>query len=142
MGKINKYSNLYDKEGKLIKHVNDEGVLTQFTIKEIEELVDTLDKNTKEYQNAIMVLTEMYKNPKTKEDIEYVESLQKDLIKRLQDEANKKKDEENRVVKALGEVKEEIDNENTEDVTERNVVEDSNYNVDSNEDEYVEFKED
>lgn len=139
MGKINKYSNLYDKEGKLIKHVNDEGVLTQFTIKEIEELVDTLDKNTKEYQNAIMVLTEMYKNPKTKEDIEYVESLQKDLIKRLQDEANKKKDEENRVVKALGEVKEEIDNENTEN----NVSEDSNnYNVDSNEDEYVEFKED
>lgn len=138
MGKINKYSNLYDKEGKLIKHVNDEGVLTQFTIKEIEELVDTLDKNTKEYQNAIMVLTEMYKNPKTKEDIEYVESLQKDLIKRLQDEANKKKDEENRVVKALGEVKEEIDNENTES----NVSEDPNYNVDSNEDEYVEFKED
>lgn len=139
MGKINKYSNLYDKEGKLIKHVNDEGVLTQFTIKEIEELVDTLDKNTKEYQNAIMVLTEMYKNPKTKEDIEYVESLQKDLIKRLQDEANKKKDEENRVVKALGEVKEEIDNEDTEN----NVGEDSNnYNVDSNEDEYVEFKED
>ncbi len=139
MGKINKYSNLYDKEGKLIKQVNDEGVLTQFTIKEIEELVDTLDKNTKEYQNAIMVLTEMYKNPKTKEDIEYVESLQKDLIKRLQDEANKKKDEENRVVKALGEVKEEIDNEDTEN----NVSEDSNnYNVDSNEDEYVEFKED
>lgn len=139
MGKINKYSNLYDKEGKLIKHVNDEGVLTQFTIKEVEELVDTLDKNTKEYQNAIMVLTEMYKNPKTKEDIEYVESLQKDLIKRLQDEADKKKDEENRVVKALGEVKEEIDNENTES----NVSEDSNnYNVDSNEDEYVEFKED
>lgn len=139
MGKISKYSNLYDKEGKLIKHVNDEGVLTQFTIKEIEELVDTLDKNTKEYQNAIMVLTEMYKNPKTKEDIEYVESLQKDLIKRLQDEANKKKDEENRVVKALGEVKEEVDNENTES----NVSEDSNnYNVDSNEDEYVEFKED
>lgn len=138
MGKINKYSNLYDKEGKLIKHVNDEGVLTQFTIKEIEELVDTLDKNTKEYQNAIMVLTEMYKNPKTKEDIEYVESLQKDLIKRLQDEANKKKDEENRVVKALGEVKEEVDNENTES----NVSEDPNYNVDSNEDEYVEFKED
>lgn len=139
MGKINKYSNLYDKEGKLIKHVNDEGVLTQFTIKEIEELVDTLDKNTKEYQNAIMVLTEMYKNPKTKEDIEYVESLQKDLIKRLQDEANKKKDEENRVVKALGEVKEEIDNEDTEN----NIGEDStNYNVDSNEDEYVEFKED
>lgn len=138
MGKINKYSNLYDKEGKLIKHVNDEGVLTQFTIKEIEELVDTLDKNTKEYQNAIMVLTEMYKNPKTKEDIEYVESLQKDLIKRLQDEADKKKDEENRVVKALGEVKEEIDNEDTES----NVGEDSNYNVDSNEDEYVEFKED
>ena len=139
MGKINKYSNLYDKEGKLIKQVNDEGVLTQFTIKEIEELVDTLDKNTKEYQNAIMVLTEMYKNPKTKEDIEYVESLQKDLIKRLQDESNKKKDEENRVVKALGEVKEEIDNEDTES----NVSEDStNYNVDSNEDEYVEFKED
>lgn len=139
MGKINKYSNLYDKEGKLIKQVNDEGVLTQFTIKEIEELVDTLDKNTKEYQNAIMVLTEMYKNPKTKEDIEYVESLQKDLIKRLQNEANKKKDEENRVVKALGEVKEEIDNEDAES----NVGEDSNnYNVDSNEDEYVEFKED
>lgn len=139
MGKINKYSNLYDKEGKLIKQVNDEGVLTQFTIKEIEELVDTLDKNTKEYQNAIMVLTEMYKNPKTKEDIEYVESLQKDLIKRLQDESNKKKDEKNRVVKALGEVKEEIDNEDTES----NVGEDStNYNVDSNEDEYVEFKED
>ena len=73
MGKINKYANIYDKEGNLIRHVGDDGKLKKYTINELEDLVDNLaeDKdengNVKDPQslnNAYSVLSEQYKkNP-------------------------------------------------------------------------------
>lgn len=74
MGKINKYANIYDLEGNLIRHVGDDGKLKNYTISELEELVDKLaeekdeEGNVKDPQalnNAYAVLTNEYKkNPK------------------------------------------------------------------------------
>lgn len=74
MGKINKYANIYDKEGNLIRRVGDDGKLKKYTINELEDLVDKLaeDKdengNVKDPQslnNVFSVLSEQYKkNPK------------------------------------------------------------------------------
>lgn len=64
MGKISKYSNLYDKDGKLIRSVNSvSGRLDDYTIEELEKLVDELAKDeTKrtEYANSMSVLMHMY----------------------------------------------------------------------------------
>lgn len=64
MGKISKYSNLYDKNGKLIRSVDSvSGRLDDYTIEELENLVDELAKDeTKrtEYTNSMSVLMHMY----------------------------------------------------------------------------------
>lgn len=64
MGKISKYSNLYDKDGKLIRSVDSvSGRLYDYTIEELENLVDELAKDeTKrtEYTNSMSVLMHMY----------------------------------------------------------------------------------
>lgn len=64
MGKISKYSNLYDKDGKLIRSVDSvSGRLDDYTIEELEKLVDELAKDeTKrtEYTNSMSVLMHMY----------------------------------------------------------------------------------
>ena len=54
MGKINKNSNLYDKDGKFLHKPG------KYTIEELEELVDTLDKNSIEFANATAILMHMY----------------------------------------------------------------------------------
>lgn len=64
MGKISKYSNLYDKDGKLIRSVDSvSGRLDDYTIEELENLVDELAKDeTKrtKYTNSMSVLMHMY----------------------------------------------------------------------------------
>lgn len=64
MGKISKYSNLYDKDGKLIRSVDSiSGRLDDYTIEELENLVGELAKDeTKrtEYTNSMSVLMHMY----------------------------------------------------------------------------------
>ena len=64
MGKICKYSNLYDKDGKLIRSMDSvSGRLDDYTIYELENLVDELAKDeTKrtEYTNSMSVLMRMY----------------------------------------------------------------------------------
>lgn len=64
MRKISKYSNLYDKDGKLIRSVDSiSGRLDDYTIEELENLVDELAKDeTKrtEYTNSMSVLMHMY----------------------------------------------------------------------------------
>ena len=64
MGKISKYSNLYDKDGRLIRSVDSvSGRLDDYTIEELENLVDELAKDeTKltEYTNSMSVLMHMY----------------------------------------------------------------------------------
>lgn len=54
MGKISKYSNLYDKDGNFLHKPGN------YSIEELEKLVDTLDKNSKEFASAIAILMHMY----------------------------------------------------------------------------------
>ena len=54
MGKISKYSNLYDKDGNFLHKPGN------YSIEELEELIDTLDKNSREFTNATAILMHMY----------------------------------------------------------------------------------
>ena len=54
MGKISKYSNLYDKNGNFLHKPG------KYTIEELEKLVDTLDKNSREFASATAILMYMY----------------------------------------------------------------------------------
>lgn len=54
MGKISKYSNLYDKNGNFLHKPG------KYAIEELEELIDTLDKNSIEFANATAILMHMY----------------------------------------------------------------------------------
>ena len=61
MAKINKHSNLYNKQGELLRRAP----LKDYTIAELEELVDKLNNDEAGYNNAMMILTQLYqKNPK------------------------------------------------------------------------------
>ena len=102
MGNINKYSNLYNKDNEVIKSVNDKGILTDYSIKELEDLVDSLDDGN-EKNNAMSILQQMYTNPKTKEDKEYVDQMRKDLLERLKANTSTKKED---VFKSLVEIEE------------------------------------
>ena len=54
MGKISKYSNLYDKDGNFLHKPG------KYTIEELEKLIDTFDKNSREFANATAILMHMY----------------------------------------------------------------------------------
>lgn len=54
MGKISKYSNLYDKNGGFLHKSGN------YSIYELEGLVDTLDKNSREFASATAILMHMY----------------------------------------------------------------------------------
>ena len=54
MGKISKYSNLYDKDGKFLHKPGN------YSIYELEALIGTLDKNSKEFASATAILMHMY----------------------------------------------------------------------------------
>lgn len=121
MGMINKHANLYDKDGNLIRRVNEDGILENYTIPELEQLVDKLskeeDKRT-EYENALRVLISMYN---TKQGREY----QQKIISSLTENATKKSDSEQAVEKLQEVLKD------TKEPT---------YNTDTNEAEYVEYE--
>lgn len=92
MGKISKYSNLYDKDGNFLHKPGN------YSIEELEELIDTLDKNSKEFANATAILMHMYEqkgNPHRDE-----------LIQKLI-EQSKTKTTKAEVVNALNELKDE-----------------------------------
>ena len=107
MGKISKYSNLYDKDGNFLHKPGN------YSIEELEELVDTLDKNSKEFANATAILMHMYEqkgNPhrdeliqklieqsKTKTTkVEVINALKDINITESNDSSNDIKDEEAR----------------------------------------------
>lgn len=97
MGKISKYSNLYNKDGNFLHKPGN------YSIEELEELVDTLDKNSKEFANATAILMHMYEqkgNPHRDE-----------LIQKLI-EQSKTKTTKAEVVNALNDMKDEEEREN------------------------------
>lgn len=64
MGKISKYSNLYDNDGNLLRHVNDKGVLEKYTVEELKELLKTYEEDGKitdqvKYNNVMSILIAM-----------------------------------------------------------------------------------
>ncbi len=92
MGKISKNSNLYDKDGKFLHKPG------KYTIEELEELVDILDKNSREFANATAILMHMYEqkgNPHKDE-----------LIQKLI-EQSKTKTTKAEVINALNDIKDE-----------------------------------
>ena len=93
MGKISKNSNLYYKDEKFLHKPG------KYTIEELEELVDTLDKNSREFANTTAILMYMYEqkgNPHKDE-----------LIQKLI-EQSKTKTTKAEVVNALNEANETI----------------------------------
>ena len=104
MGKISKYSNLYDRNGKLIRSIDSvSGRLEPYSIEELEKLVDELAKDeTKrtEYANSMSVLMRMYDtkgNPH-----------KNDIIQKINDYAKSKtKTTKAEVINALNDIKDE-----------------------------------
>ena len=45
MGKINKYANIYNNDGNIIRKLNDKGVLEDYTMEELEKLLAGLDES-------------------------------------------------------------------------------------------------
>ena len=92
MGKISKYSNLYDKDGNFLHKPGN------YSIEELEKLIDTLDKNSREFANATAILMHMYEqkgNPHRDE-----------LIQKLI-EQSKTKTTKDEVINALNDIKDE-----------------------------------
>lgn len=102
MGKISKYSNLYDKDGKLIRSVDSvSGRLDDYTIQELENLVDELAKDeTKrtEYTNSMSVLMHMYETKGNPHKGEIVNKI---------NEYVKTKTTKDEVINALNDIKDE-----------------------------------
>lgn len=94
MGKINKHSNLYDKNGKLLK----KAPLTDYTIQELEELIDSLPEGV-ERNNATMYLVTLYQK--------YGNPHEEELIKRIKEQANNNVNED-QIRQALGDLQREL----------------------------------
>lgn len=95
MGKINKNSNLYDKNGNFLHKPG------KYSIGELEALIDTLDKNSREFASATAILMHMYEkkgNPHKDE-----------LIQKLIAQSKTKTTKAD-VNNALNDVKEQLDN--------------------------------
>ena len=95
MGKISKYSNLYDKDGNFLHKPGN------YSIEELEELIDTLDKNSREFANATAILMHMYEqkgNPHRDELIQKLieQSKTKTTKAEIVDALNDLEDEETR----------------------------------------------
>ena len=98
MGKISKYSNLYDKDGNFLHKPG------KYTIEELEKFVDTLDKNSKEFASATAILMHMYEqkgNPHRDELIQKfigqskTKTTKAEVIDALNDIKNETEDGEN-----------------------------------------------
>lgn len=98
MGKISKYSNLYDKNGNFLHKPGN------YSIGELEALIDTLDKNSREFASATAILMNMYE----KEGNPHKDELIQKLI-----EQSKTKTTKAEVINALNDIKDGETGENT-----------------------------
>ena len=98
MGKINKNRNLYDKNGNFLHKPGN------YSIEELENLVDTLDKNSREFASATAILMHMYEqkgNPHRDELIQKLieqsktKTTKAEVIDALKDIKNETEDGEN-----------------------------------------------
>lgn len=98
MGKISKYSNLYYKDGNFLHKPGN------YSIEELEELIDTLDKNSREFANATAILMHMYEqkgNPHRDELIQKLieqsktKTTKAEVVDALNDVKNETEDREN-----------------------------------------------
>lgn len=96
MGKISKYSNLYDKDGNFLHKPG------KYTIVELEALIDTLDKNSREFASATAIFMHMQHKEEQKGNPHKDELIQK-LV-----EQSKTKTTKAEVVNALNEANETI----------------------------------
>ena len=92
MGKINKNSNLYDKDGNFLHKPG------KYTIEELEALIDTLDKNSREFASATAILMHMYE----KEGNPHKDELIQKLIAQSKTKTTKAE-----VINALNDIKDE-----------------------------------
>lgn len=109
MGKISKYSNLYDKDCNFLHKPGN------YSIQELEELIDTLDKNSKEFANATAILMHMYEqkgNPHRDE-----------LIQKLI-EQSKTKTTKTEVINALKDINITESNDSSNDIKDEEARED------------------
>lgn len=95
MGKINKYANLYNKEGKLIRKTSN-GILKDITIPELEEMIDKYDgdKDSRELDNMKMMLFRMYNLYGNPHEAELIERIKAEAAKKTSTEEVKEKLEE------------------------------------------------
>lgn len=126
MAKINKFANLYNKEGNLLRKAPLENV----TIEELEKMIDEYkgDKSSKEYQNLIYSLMNLYDK--------YGNPHEQELIDRIKEYGNNKDSDERAVREALEELSDELDKD---EATEPDEV--PSYNVDTNDAEFVGYSE-
>ena len=92
MGKISKYSNLYDKNGNFLHKPGN------YSIGELEALIDTLDKNSREFASATAILMHMYE----KEGNPHRDELIQKLIAQSKTKTTKAE-----VINALNDIKDE-----------------------------------
>lgn len=133
MGKISKYSNIYNTNGELIRKIDTKGILEAVTLKEVQDLVDKLGTEKDEYgnikdpvgfNNASYILMQMYNNPKYNDEKE-------NFIRDLNDRLRVNKEE---VREALVR-----DVENEEKFSKGESL--KSYDVNDNKEEYVEYEE-
>lgn len=113
MAKINKFSNIYDKDGNLIRKVNEKtGRLNKYTIEEVEQLVDELTEKVKENPENLEYKTQL-NNVQSFLFNMYNHMSRNDLVKRmtvLQDSIQKAKSDVTEKEQAvLDKVNEEMD---------------------------------
>ena len=139
MGRINKYANIYTKDGDLIRKVDDEtGKLKEYSIKELEELIDklALDKdengNVKDPQslnNANKVLFMMYQ--------QHPEAL-KELLQKMKAETPQKTTEE-QIQEAMQKLEEDLKAEDESKAENLEAAEEPKHEIEM--EKYVDFEE-
>ena len=105
MGKISKNSNLYDKDGNLLRHVNEDGILEKYTTKELEDLLKTFMEDNKiidqeKYNNVMSILMMRYREAGDNDNI----------FKRIEEYISTKTNSKDEINNALNDVKEELNN--------------------------------
>lgn len=148
MGKISKYSNIYDKNGNLLRHVNDDGVLKEYSMEELETLIDELANDKDENSNV--------KNPQALNNANQIyfmicqrpenAAILRDKFTKIQEEYKKQKEsqvpENEQITQKLNEVAQQLKDEAikeglVDEEPQKRPSDDPEYSMDK----YVDFEE-